>query len=144
MSDTFSRVAIITGVARRRRFTTEQKLAVVGETMPARHVHQLVSRSACASSSAVLGRKTLEVEILKESRKALDLARAKKDLAVELCTSGRFPMKTVTDTLGLARSNIAEASKARVATWPTEPPERSRDRCSAELVNSNYKASTKI
>ena len=78
MSDTFSRVAIITGVARRRRFTTEQKLAVVGETMPARHVHQLVSRSACASSSAVLGRKTLEVEILKESRKALDLARAKK------------------------------------------------------------------
>ena len=33
MSDTFSRVEIITGVARRRRFTTEQKLAVVGETM---------------------------------------------------------------------------------------------------------------
>jgi hypothetical protein len=33
MSDTFSRVEIITGVARRRRFTTEQKLAVVAETM---------------------------------------------------------------------------------------------------------------
>jgi hypothetical protein len=29
MSDMFSRVEIITGVARRRRFTTEQKLAVV-------------------------------------------------------------------------------------------------------------------
>ena len=33
MSDTFSRVEIITGVARRRRFTAEQKLAVVAETM---------------------------------------------------------------------------------------------------------------
>ena len=33
MSDTFSRVEVITGVARRRRFTTEQKLAVVTETM---------------------------------------------------------------------------------------------------------------
>ena len=33
MSDTFSKVEVITGVARRRRFSTEQKLAVVAETM---------------------------------------------------------------------------------------------------------------
>lgn len=33
MSETFSRVEVITGVARRRRFSTEQKLAVVEETM---------------------------------------------------------------------------------------------------------------
>ena len=33
MSETFSKVEVITGVARRRRFTTEQKLAVVAETM---------------------------------------------------------------------------------------------------------------
>jgi transposase len=33
MSDTFSRVEVITGIGRRRRFTTEQKLAVVTETM---------------------------------------------------------------------------------------------------------------
>ena len=33
MSDTFSKVEVITGIARRRRFTTEQKLAVVAETM---------------------------------------------------------------------------------------------------------------
>jgi transposase-like protein len=33
MSDTFSLMEIITGIARRRRFTTEQKLAVVAETM---------------------------------------------------------------------------------------------------------------
>jgi transposase len=33
MSDSFSRVEVITGIARRRRFSTEQKLAVVAETM---------------------------------------------------------------------------------------------------------------
>jgi transposase len=33
MSDTFSKVEVITGVARRRRFSTEQKLAIVAETM---------------------------------------------------------------------------------------------------------------
>jgi transposase len=33
MSETFSKVELITGVARRRRFTTEQKLAVVSETL---------------------------------------------------------------------------------------------------------------
>src|SRR5437870_13520825 len=33
MSDTFSRVEVITGVARRRRFSTDLKLAVVAETM---------------------------------------------------------------------------------------------------------------
>jgi transposase len=33
MSDTFSKVEVITGVARRRRFPTEHKLAIVAETM---------------------------------------------------------------------------------------------------------------
>ena len=33
MSETFSKVEVITGVARRRRFPMEQKLAVVAETM---------------------------------------------------------------------------------------------------------------
>jgi hypothetical protein len=57
----------------------------------------------------MLGSKTLEVEIKME---ALDLARAKKsDLAVELCAQGRFPMKAVAETLGVARSNIAERVK---------------------------------
>jgi transposase len=32
-SETFSKVEVITGVARRRRFTTEQKLLVVNETL---------------------------------------------------------------------------------------------------------------
>ena len=33
MSDTFSKVEVISGVARRRRFSTELKLAAVAETM---------------------------------------------------------------------------------------------------------------
>jgi transposase-like protein len=33
MSETFSKVEVITGVARRRRFTAEQKLTVVNETL---------------------------------------------------------------------------------------------------------------
>jgi transposase len=111
----FSRVEIITGVARRRRFTTEQKLAVVAETMQSGMSISYVARRHGLSPSLVfrwrrlmteggqeavradddvvpaadvrrleervrelerqLGRKTLEVEILKE---ALDACRSKK------------------------------------------------------------------
>jgi transposase len=117
MSDTFSRMEIITGVARRRRFTTEQKLAVVAETMQPGLSISYVARRHGLSPSLVfrwrrlmteggqeavhddvvpaadarrleervrelerqLGRKTLEVEILKE---ALDLARTKKAISL--------------------------------------------------------------
>jgi transposase len=115
MSDTFSKVEVITGVARRRRFSAEQKLAVVAETMQPGLSISYVARRHGLSPSLVfrwrrlmseggqeavradedvvaasevrrleervrelerqLGRKTMEVELLKE---ALDLARAKK------------------------------------------------------------------
>ena len=117
MSDTFSRVEIITGVARRRRFSTEQKLAVVAETMQPGMSISYVARRHGLSPSLVfrwrrlmtdggreavradddvvsandarrledrvrelerqLGRKTLEVEILKE---ALERTRSKKPI----------------------------------------------------------------
>ena len=117
MSDSFSRVEIITGVARRRRFSTEQKLAVVAETMQPGMSISYVARHHGLSPSLVfrwrrlmtdggreavrtddevisasdarrledrvrelerqLGRKTLEVEILKE---ALERTRAKKPI----------------------------------------------------------------
>lgn len=48
----------------------------------------------------LLGRKALEVEILKE---ALELACAQQtELAVKLCVPGRFPVEVVADTLGEA------------------------------------------
>jgi len=117
MSDTFSKVEVISGIARRRRFSTELKLAVVGETMqPGMSISYVARRhglspslvfrwrrlmseggreavqadDAVVAASAVrrleervrelerlLGRKTMEVEILKE---ALELARAKKPI----------------------------------------------------------------
>ena len=119
MSETFSKVEVITGIARRRRFTTEQKLAVVAETMQPGMSISYVGRQYGLSPSLVfrwrrlmseggkeavrvdddvvgasevrrlkerirdlermLGRKTMEVEILKE---ALDLARAKKAISL--------------------------------------------------------------
>ncbi|WP_439370896.1 transposase [Bradyrhizobium sp. DASA03120] len=115
MSETFSKVEVITGVARRRRFTTEQKLLVVNETLqPGMSISYVARRHGLSPSlvfrwrrlmseggkeavradeevvagsevrrleervrdlERMLGRKTLEVEILKE---ALDLARVKK------------------------------------------------------------------
>lgn len=119
MSDTFSRVEVITGVARRRRFTTEQKLAVVAETMqPGMSISYVAPRHGLSPSlvfrwrrlmteggqeavraddevvpasdirrleervrelERLLGRKTLEVEVLKE---ALELARTKKAISL--------------------------------------------------------------
>ena len=146
MSETFSKVEVITGVARRRRFPTEQKLAVVAETMqPGMSISYVARRHGLSPSlvfrwrrlmseggkeavradedvvpasearrleervrelERLLGRKTMEVEILKE---ALDLARAKKPTLLSRSpASGRFPVKTVADTLEVARSNLIE------------------------------------
>lgn len=125
MSETFSKVEVITGVARRRRFTTEQKLAVVAETMqPGMSISYVARRHGLSPSlvfrwrqlmseggkeavrvdddvvganevrrleervrelERILGRKTLEVEILKE---ALDLARAKKAISLSSSAPG--------------------------------------------------------
>jgi hypothetical protein len=56
----------------------------------------------------------MEVGVLKE---ALTAAREKTRLAVAVAATGRFPVKVVSDTLGVARSNLVEqlsgASKRR-------------------------------
>src|SRR5216110_3150986 len=117
MSDTFSKVEVITGVARRRRFSTDLKLAVVAETMqPGMSISYVARRHGLSPSlvfrwrrlmsegsrqavraddevvpaaelrrveervrdlERLLGRKTMENEILKE---AFELARAKKPI----------------------------------------------------------------
>ena len=61
----------------------------------------------------LLGRKTMEVEILKE---ALDFARVKKTklaAAIMERSKGRFAMKAVADTLAVARSNLIELVSRR-------------------------------
>ena len=59
----------------------------------------------------LLGRKTLENEILKE---ALELARPKKPpLRLSSWRRGRFAMKAIADTLGVARSNLGRPGEAK-------------------------------
>jgi transposase len=125
MSETFSKVEVITGIARRRCFTIEQKLAVVAESMqPGMSISYVARRHGLSPSlvfrwrqlmseggkeavrvdddvvgasevrrleervrelERMLGRKTMEVEILKE---ALDLARVKKAISLSSSATG--------------------------------------------------------
>jgi len=72
MSDAFSKVEVITGVARRRRFTTEQKLAVVAETMQPRLKISYVARRHGLSPSLVFRWRRLMSEGGKEAVRADD------------------------------------------------------------------------
>jgi transposase len=72
MSDTFSRVEIITGVGRRRRFTTEQKLAVVAETMQPGMSISYVARRHGLSPSLVFRWRRLMTEGGQEAVRADD------------------------------------------------------------------------
>ena len=74
----------------------------------------------------LLGKKTMEAEILKE---ALEVsAGSKKHLvAVAVVAEGRFPMKTVCEVLGVARSNIAVRARAPLAKPLGRPPQPEAD-----------------
>ena len=72
MSDTFSKVEVITGVARRRRFTTEQKLAIVAETMQPGMSISYVARQHGLSPSLVFRWRRLMSEGGKEAVRADD------------------------------------------------------------------------
>ena len=72
MSDTFSKVEVITGVARRRRFSTELKLAVVAETMQPGISVSYVARRHGLSPSLVFRWRQLMSEGGKEAVRADD------------------------------------------------------------------------
>jgi transposase len=72
MSDTFSKVEVITGVARRRRFSTELKLAVVAETMQPGMSVSYVARRHGLSPSLVFRWRQLMSEGGKEAVRADD------------------------------------------------------------------------
>nr|WP_100248109.1 MULTISPECIES: IS3 family transposase [Rhizobium] len=59
----------------------------------------------------ILGRKTLENEILREA--PVQSPVKKTDIAADLVAEGRFPMKAVADTLGVSRSNLIERLKGK-------------------------------
>ena len=72
MSDTFSKVEVITGVARRRRFSTDLKLAVVAETMQPGMSISYVARRHGLSPSLVFRWRRLMSEGGKEAVRADD------------------------------------------------------------------------
>jgi hypothetical protein len=64
-----------------------------------------VSKSACAIWSDYSAAKPWRS---RSSRRRSILRGQKTDLAVALAAAGRYPVKTVSTTLGVARSNILE------------------------------------
>jgi transposase len=72
MSDTFSRVEVITGVARRRRFSTELKLAIVAETLQSGMSISYVARQHGLSPSLVFRWRRLMSQGGKEAVRADD------------------------------------------------------------------------
>ncbi len=74
----------------------------------------------------LLGRKTLEIEILREG--AGEVGVKKTELAALVAAEGRFPMKAVAETLGVARSNLHD--KVRRASKPLQ---RETGSCSCGL-----------
>ena len=69
--------------------------------VPVSEVRQLQAK--IRELERVLGRKSMENEILKE---AVALAKKKTDLAYSIATRGRFPVRAVFAALGVARSNL--------------------------------------
>ncbi|MCA0851140.1 IS3 family transposase [Salipiger thiooxidans] len=79
-----------------------------------------------------LGRKTLEAEILRE---ALDKSRFKKtDLARAVAAEGRFPVKVVAETLGVARSNLIDRLNGR--TKPRQRYQKAQDAAVVPLITA--------
>lgn len=65
----------------------------------------------------LLGRKTMETEILKGSPGGG--SGKKVDLAHALVAAGRFPVKRISEVLGVARSNLIERKAGRHCGRPS-------------------------
>lgn len=72
MSESFSKVEIITGIARRRRFTAEQKMAIIAETMQPGVSMSYVARRHGLSPSLVFRWKSLMSQGGREAVRADD------------------------------------------------------------------------
>lgn len=60
----------------------------------------------------------MEVEILKD---ALEIAREKTDIAAALIGKGAYPMKRITDTLNISRSNQYTRGKGKRGRYKPKP-----------------------
>src|SRR6201997_3724141 len=126
MSDTFSKVEVITGIARRRRFTTEQKVAVVTETMqPGLSISYVARRHGLSPSLVFRWRRLMseggkeavradedvvaasEVRRLEERIRELERLLGRKTMEVELLKEALDLARAKKPTL-LSRSLVPE------------------------------------
>jgi putative transposase len=99
------------------------------EVVPASEYRAL--RSQVRERQRLLGKKTLENEILRE---ALDLARPKKTpFARTLARAGRYAVKAIADTLGIARSNLAVQANTAVPARRRGRPAKPEPELLAEI-----------
>ena len=103
-----------------RRLVAQGALTAAGsgeEVVPASDYRAL--QSQVRELQRLLGKKTLEAEILKEaSRHGVKKTAAAAAIAAE----GRFPMKTVAEVIGVSRSNLIERMRERPKKRIGRPP----------------------
>ena len=130
---TVSLVARRHGVAPNQLFRW-RRLAAQGALIATRAQEEVVAASEYRALQSqvrelqrLLGKKTMEAEILKE---ALEVAAGPKKATVALAVvaQGRFAMKAVCEMLGVARSNIAERVAGPLASSALGPAAAARRR----------------
>ncbi len=130
--ETYEADATVSLVARRHGIAPNQlfawrKLASQGALVATAAEEEVVPASEYRALQAqvkelqrLLGKKTMEGEILKE---ALEIASGPKThAALNLAAEGRFAMKAVCETLGVARSNIAARATGTLSKARGRPP----------------------
>ena len=105
-----------------RRLVAQGSLTAAGsgeEVVPASDYRAL--HNQVRELHRLLGKKTLEVEILKE---ALEHTRGSKKTtaAVAVAAEARFPMKTVVEVIGVSRANLSERLRERPQQPVGRPP----------------------
>ena len=129
MSETFSKVEVITGVARRRRFTTEQKLSVVSETLqPGMSISYVARRHGLSPSLVFRWRRLMseggkeavradedvvaasEVRRLEERVRELERLLGRKTMEVEILKEALDLARVKKPTL-LSRSQLPEDTR---------------------------------
>jgi len=154
MSDTFSKVEVITGVAPRRRFSSDLRLAVVAETMQPGMSISYVARCHRLAPSLVFrwrrpmsegGKEAVradddvvaasKVRRLEERVRELERLLGRKTMEVEIfkealdLTRAKKPTLPSPTTLGVARSNvIVRRDDQKTPARGRRTPGRSRPR----------------
>jgi transposase len=137
---TVSAVARLHGVSPSLLFQWRRRMAEGGQeavradedVVPISRVRELESR--VRELERLLGRKTMETEILRE---ALEQAHQKTGVALAVAATGRFPVKAAADTIGVARSNLVEQLRR-----PERPPRGPYRRAEDEAVLAETRAIT--